>query len=64
MLRARVFTLKSKKKMANFHTENIASILNKFDSNMDQGLSAEALEKAKSAIRQKRVCFREKNISA
>ena len=48
MLRARVFTLKSKKKMANFHTENIASILNKFDSNMDQGLSAEALEKAKA----------------
>ena len=34
--------------MANFHTENIASILNKFDSNMDQGLSAEALEKAKA----------------
>ena len=28
--------------MANFHTENIASILNKFDSNMEQGLSAEA----------------------
>jgi magnesium-transporting ATPase (P-type) len=34
--------------MSNFHTENIASILNKFDSNMDQGLSAEALEKAKA----------------
>ena len=34
--------------MSNFHTENIASILNKFDSNMDQGLSAEALERAQS----------------
>ena len=34
--------------MSNFHTENIASILNKFDSNMDQGLSAEALEKAEA----------------
>ena len=34
--------------MSDFHTENIASILNKFDSNMDQGLSAEALEKAKA----------------
>lgn len=34
--------------MANFHTENIASILNKFDSNMDQGLSAEAFEKARA----------------
>ena len=34
--------------MSNFHTENIASILNKFDSNMDQGLSAEALETAKA----------------
>ena len=34
--------------MSNFHTENIASILNKFDSNMDQGLTAEALEKARA----------------
>ena len=34
--------------MSNFHTENIASILNKFDSNMNQGLSAETLEKAQS----------------
>ena len=34
--------------MSNFHAENIASILNKFDSNMDQGLSAEAFEKAKA----------------
>ena len=34
--------------MSNFHTENIASILNKFNSNMDQGLSAEAVEKAKA----------------
>ena len=34
--------------MSNFHTENIASILNKFDSNVNQGLSAEALEKAQS----------------
>ena len=34
--------------MSNFHTENIASILNKFDSNMDQGLSAEALERART----------------
>ena len=32
--------------MSDFHTENIASILNKFDSNMDQGLSAEAFGKA------------------
>ena len=32
--------------MSDFHTENIASILNKFDSNMDQGLSAEAFRKA------------------
>ena len=34
--------------MSNFHAENIASILNKFDSNMDQGLSAEAVQKAKA----------------
>ena len=34
--------------MSNFHTENIASILNKFDANMDQGLSAEALGKART----------------
>ena len=34
--------------MSNFHAENIASILNKFDSNMDQGLSAEAFQKAKA----------------
>lgn len=34
--------------MSNFHAENLASILNKFDSNMDQGLSAEAIEKAKA----------------
>ena len=36
------------KKMANFHTENIASILNQFDSNMEQGLSAEAYAKARA----------------
>lgn len=34
--------------MSNFHAENIASILNKFDSNMEQGLSAEAFQKAKA----------------
>lgn len=34
--------------MSNFHAENIASILNKFDSNMDQGLSADAFQKAKA----------------
>ena len=34
--------------MSNFHTENIASILNKFDANMDQGLSAETLGKARA----------------
>ena len=34
--------------MSNFHTENIASILNKFDAHMDQGLSAEALGKARA----------------
>ena len=34
--------------MSNFHAENIASILNKFDSNMDQGLSADALQRAKA----------------
>ena len=34
--------------MSNFHAENIASILNKFDSNMEQGLSAEAVERAKA----------------
>lgn len=34
--------------MSNFHAENIASILNKFDSNMEQGLSAEALQRAKA----------------
>ena len=34
--------------MSNFHTENIASILNKFDSSMEQGLSAEAYAKAKA----------------
>lgn len=44
------FTLRTlkDKKMANFHTENIASILNKFDSNMEQGLSAEAYASAKA----------------
>ncbi|MDE0689005.1 MAG: cation transporting ATPase C-terminal domain-containing protein [Candidatus Poribacteria bacterium] len=34
--------------MSNFHAENIASILNKFNSNMEQGLSAEAFQKAKA----------------
>ncbi len=34
--------------MSNFHAESIASILNKFDSNLEQGLSAEALRRAKS----------------
>lgn len=34
--------------MANFHTENIASILNKFDSNMEQGLSTEAYANARA----------------
>ena len=34
--------------MSNFHAENIASILNKFNSNMDQGLSYEAFQKAKA----------------
>ena len=34
--------------MSNFHAENLASILNKFDSNMDQGLSAEAIERARA----------------
>jgi Ca2+-transporting ATPase len=34
--------------MANFHTENIASILNKFNSNMDQGLSADTLQRAEA----------------
>ena len=34
--------------MSNFHAENIASILNKFDSNMEQGLSAEAFQRAKA----------------
>ena len=34
--------------MSNFHAENIASILNKFDSNMDQGLSAEAFQRARA----------------
>ena len=34
--------------MSNFHAENIASILNKFDSNMEQGLSAEAFQAAKA----------------
>ena len=34
--------------MSNFHAENIASILNKFDSNMDQGLSAEAFQRSKA----------------
>ena len=41
-------TLKVNKKMSNFHTENIPSILNKFDSNMEQGLSTEAYAKAKA----------------
>ena len=45
---AQAFTLKPNKKMSTFHTENIASILNQFDSNMDQGLSAEALARAKA----------------
>ena len=34
--------------MSNFHAENIASILNKFDSSMDQGLSAEAFQRARA----------------
>ncbi len=34
--------------MSNFHAENIASILNKFDSNMEQGLSVEAFQRAKA----------------
>lgn len=34
--------------MSNFHTENIASILNKFNANMDQGLSADAFQTAKA----------------
>jgi Ca2+-transporting ATPase len=34
--------------MSNFHTENIASILNKFNSNMDQGLSADTLQRAEA----------------
>lgn len=34
--------------MSNFHAENIASILNKFDSNMDQGLSTEAVQRAEA----------------
>lgn len=34
--------------MSNFHAENIASILNKFDANMEQGLSAEAFQRAKA----------------
>ena len=34
--------------MSNFHAENLASILNKFDCNMDQGLSTEAIEKARA----------------
>ena len=34
--------------MSNFHAENLASILNKFDCKMDQGLSAEAIEKARA----------------
>ncbi|MCE2415637.1 cation-transporting P-type ATPase [Candidatus Poribacteria bacterium] len=34
--------------MSNFHAENIASILNKFDSNMEQGLSAEAFQRAQA----------------
>ena len=34
--------------MSNFHAENIASILNKFDSNMDQGLSADAVQRAQA----------------
>lgn len=34
--------------MSNFHAENLASILNKFDCNMDQGLSVEAIEKARA----------------
>jgi len=34
--------------MSNFHAENIASILNKFDSNMEQGLSVDALQRAKA----------------
>ncbi len=34
--------------MSNFHTENISSILNKFNANMDQGLSTEAFQTAKA----------------
>ena len=37
-----------KNTMSNFHTENIASILNKFNANMDQGLSADAFQAAKA----------------
>ena len=34
--------------MSNFHAESIASILNRFNTNMEQGLSAEALQQAKA----------------
>ena len=34
--------------MSNFHTENIASILNKFNANMDQGLSADTIQRAEA----------------
>ena len=34
--------------MSKFHAENIAAILNKFGSHMDQGLSLEAFQKAKA----------------
>lgn len=33
--------------MSNFHAESIASILNRFNTNMEQGLSQEALQQAK-----------------
>ncbi|MYC74718.1 cation-transporting P-type ATPase [Candidatus Poribacteria bacterium] len=42
--------------MSNFHAENIASILNKFDSTMDQGLSAEAVQKARAQHGKNEVC--------
>ena len=34
--------------MSNFHAENIASILNKFNANMDQGLSADTVQRAEA----------------
>ena len=49
--------------MSNFHAENIASILNKFDSNMDQGLSAEAFQKAKARHGKNEVSPEESRVS-